>query len=75
MTRNLVVNFRRLTFLIVPSPETLALAGRRVRLHESADGKVEIHYAGQLLPYTVLDKRCLRSFAGSTQSQCADCEG
>jgi hypothetical protein len=59
ITRNLVVHFRRLTFLIVPSPETLALAGRRVRLHESADGEVEIHYAGQLLPYTVLDKQPL----------------
>jgi transposase len=59
VTRNLVVHFRRLTFLIVPSPETLALAGRRVHLHESADGKVEIHYAGQLLPYTVLDKQPL----------------
>jgi len=27
VTRNLVVHFRRLTLLIVPSPETLALAG------------------------------------------------
>ena len=58
-TRNLVMHFRRLTFLIVPSPETLALSGRHVRLHESADGEVEIRYAGQLLPYTVLDKQPL----------------
>jgi transposase len=59
MTRNLVVHFRRLSFLIVPSPETLALAGRRVRLHESADGQVEIRYAGHLLPYTLFDKQPL----------------
>ena len=59
MTRNLVVHFRRVSFLIVPSPETLALAGRRVRLHESADGQVEIRYAGNLLPYTLLDKQPL----------------
>jgi hypothetical protein len=59
MTRNLVVHFRRLTFLIVPSPETLALAGRRVLIHEAADGQVEIHGAGHLLPYTVLDKQPL----------------
>ena len=39
--------------------ETLALAGRRVRLHESADGQVEIRYAGNLLPYTLLDKQPL----------------
>ena len=59
MTRNRVVHFRRVSFLIVPSPETLALAGRRVRLHESADGQVEIRYAGNLLPYTLLDKQPL----------------
>src|SRR5450759_2042920 len=59
MTRNLVVHFRRLTFLIVPSPEALALAGRRVRLHESADGQVEIRHASHLLPYTVLDEQPL----------------
>jgi len=53
------VHFRRLTFLIVPSPETLALAGRRVLIHEAADGQVEIHGAGHLLPYTVLDKQPL----------------
>jgi hypothetical protein len=59
MTRNLVVHFRRFTFLIVPSPETLALAGRRVLIHEAADGQVEIHGAGHLLRYTVLDKQPL----------------
>jgi hypothetical protein len=59
MTRNLVVHFRRLTYLIVPSPEALALAGRRVLIHESADSRVEIRYAGHLLPYTVLEKQPL----------------
>jgi hypothetical protein len=29
----------------------------RVRFHESADGEVEIRYAGHLLPYPVLDKQ------------------
>ena len=47
MTRNLVVHFRRLTYLIVPSPEALALAGRRVLVHESADGRVEIRCEGK----------------------------
>lgn len=61
MTRNLVVHFKRLTYLIVPSPEALALAGRRVLLHESADGRVEIHCQGTLLPYSVLDKQPLVS--------------
>jgi transposase len=59
MTRNLVVHFRRLTYLIVPTSETLALAGRRVLIHERADGQVEIHCAGRCLPYSVLDKQPL----------------
>jgi hypothetical protein len=59
MTRNLVVHFRRLTYLIVPSPEAFALAGRRVLVLESADGQVEIRCAGQLLPYSVLEKQPL----------------
>jgi transposase len=57
MTRNLVVHFKRLTYLIVPSPQALALAGRRVLVHESADGGVEIRCEGSLLPYSVLDKQ------------------
>lgn len=59
MTRNLVVHFRRLTYLIVPTAEALALAGRRVVVHESADGRVEIRCEGNLLPYSVLDKQPL----------------
>jgi hypothetical protein len=59
MTRNLVVHFRRLTYLIVPSPEALALAGRRVLVHESADGRVEIRCSGNLLPYSIFDKQPL----------------
>ena len=59
MTRNLVVHFRRLTYLIAPSPQALALAGRRVHVHESADGQVEIHCAGHVLPYAALEKQPL----------------
>jgi hypothetical protein len=43
---NLVVHFRGLTFLIVPSADTLGLAGRRMRLHESADGWENVIQAG-----------------------------
>ena len=59
MTRNLVVHYQRRTYLIVPSPESLSLAGRRVRLFEAADGQVEIRCANHLLTYTVLDKQPL----------------
>jgi hypothetical protein len=59
MTRNLVVHFKRLTYLIVPSPVALTLAGRRVLVHESADGGVEIRCEGNLLPYSVMDQQTL----------------
>jgi len=42
MTRNLVVHYQRRSYLIVPSPESLGFAGRRVCLYEAADGQVEI---------------------------------
>ena len=59
MTRNLVVHYQRRTYLIVPNPVSLGFAGRRVCLSEAADGAVEIRCAGQLLPYTVLEKQPL----------------
>lgn len=46
MTRNLVVHYQRRSYLIVPSPESLGFAGRRVCLYEAADGQVEIRCAG-----------------------------
>jgi hypothetical protein len=47
MIRNLAVHFRRLTYLIVPSAQTLALAGRRVLVHEWADRRVAIRCEGR----------------------------
>ena len=58
MTRNLVVHFKRTTYLVLPDPETLALAQRtvRVRIHEAADGSVEIWHGRRSLPFSVLDQ-------------------
>jgi hypothetical protein len=58
MTRNLVVHFKRTTYLVTPEPETLALAQRsvRVRIHEAADGSVEIWHERRSLPFSVLDQ-------------------
>ena len=59
MTRNLVVHFRRVSYLVIPSPAALALAGHRVVVHEWASGQVDIRCDGELLPYSVLDKQPL----------------
>ena len=56
MTRNLLVHFKRSAYLITPGPETNALAGKRVRVHEWADGRIEIHCNGRTLPFTAFDK-------------------
>jgi transposase len=56
MTTNLTVHYRRRAYLVTPTPETLPLAGKFVRVHEWAAGQVEIHCQGQTLPYTIFDK-------------------
>ena len=56
MTRNLVVNFKRVTYLVEPSRDTRRLAGKKVRVHQWADGRVEIHCAGRSLPFSLFDK-------------------
>ena len=56
MTRNLVVHFKRSAYLITSSPDTNALAGKLVRVHEWEDGRIEIHCDGRALPFTVFDK-------------------
>jgi hypothetical protein len=61
MSRNLVVHYRRATYLIDATDDTRRLAGakRRVDVHESVDGEVDIRYEGRSLPYTVFEKRPL----------------
>jgi len=60
MSRNLVVHFKRVTYLVEPGPETLPFGGKRVRVFEWEDGRVEIRCEGRLLPASPFDKnRCV----------------
>jgi hypothetical protein len=60
MSRNLVVHFKRVSYLVEPGPQTLPFAGKRVRVFEWEDGRVEIRCEGQLLPASPFDKnRCV----------------
>ncbi len=57
---HLVVHFKRVTYLVEPGPETLPFAGKRVRVFEREDGRVEIRCEGRLLPASPFDKnRCV----------------
>ncbi len=56
LSQSLTVNYKRVTYLIERSPETIVLARKRVIVHEWADGSVEIHCQGRKLPYSVFDK-------------------
>src|SRR5258705_7132678 len=64
MSRNLVVHFKRVSYLVEPGPETLPFAGKRVRIFQWEDGRVEIRCEGRLLPYSPFDKnRCVNQGA------------
>lgn len=56
MSRNLTVHFKRVTYLVEPGLETLPLGGKRVRVREWEDGRVQILCAGRTLPYSIFDK-------------------
>jgi transposase len=57
LTRNLTLHYKRVLYLVEPGPDTLRLAGETCRVHEAADGGIEIFHAGRLLPSrTLFDK-------------------
>jgi hypothetical protein len=58
MSRDLVVHYKRKTYLVKPTADSRALAGskRQVEVHESADGRVEIRHDEHLLPYELFDR-------------------
>jgi hypothetical protein len=56
MSRNLVVHYRRVSYLIEPTKEALKLGGRKVNVHEWQDGRVELRCGGVTLPYSTVDK-------------------
>jgi hypothetical protein len=48
--------FKRVTYLVEPGPDTSPLGGKRVRVYEWEDGRVEIHAEGRALPYSIFDQ-------------------
>jgi hypothetical protein len=58
LSENLTLNYKCITYLVEPGPETLQLRRSRVRVYEDADGNVEIRHDGTLLPSSLFfDKK------------------
>ncbi len=57
ISKELTVPFQGGCYLIEPSPETLELRGRRCRVHEYFDGRVELRYEGSCLPFVVFEEQ------------------
>jgi len=53
---NLVVQFQRASYLITPHASTHGLAGQMVRVHQWADGHVEIRHNDRSLAFTLFDQ-------------------
>jgi len=55
ISKELTLHFRRGLYLIKPGPETLGLRGHRCRVHEYADGRIELRHGGQRLPFRAFE--------------------
>jgi hypothetical protein len=55
LSGNLAVHYKGTTYLVEPGPATTPLAGKRVRVHEWADGRVEIRAGEKSLPYSLFE--------------------
>jgi hypothetical protein len=59
MSRNLVVHYKRVSYLMQPTPETFKLGGPKVKvsIREWQDGRLEIRHGGTVMPYVPVDKQ------------------
>ena len=56
LSRQLTVHFKCVTYLVEPGPTTSSLGGKRVRVHEWENGRVEIQADGRALSFTIFDQ-------------------
>ena len=54
VTKNLVVQYKRVRYLL--PPEMVSLCGKRVLVREREDGRVTIHYQGNEIAYRAFEK-------------------
>ena len=56
VSRQLVVNYNRMKFMLRPDETSAALAGKVVDIYDFPDGRLEIRWKGLPLPYSVFDQ-------------------
>jgi hypothetical protein len=55
VSRQLVVNYNRMKFMLRPNQTSAATAGKLVDIYDFPDGRLEIRWKGVPLPYSVFD--------------------
>lgn len=56
ISKELTLHYRRGVYVIEPGSATLGLRGQRCRVHEYADGRLELRHGGRSLPFRVFDE-------------------
>ena len=56
ISKELTVHYQRGRYLIEPGPDTLELRGRRCRVHEYIDGRIELRYEGRCVPFVAFEE-------------------
>src|SRR3954454_13623240 len=56
VSRQLVVNYNRMKFMLRPDKTPAALAGKLVDIYDFPDGRLEIRWKGLPLPYSAFDQ-------------------
>jgi len=56
VSRQLVVNYNRMKFMLRPDKTSAALAGKLVDIYDFPDGRLEIRWKGLPLPYSAFDQ-------------------
>lgn len=54
--KELTVHFRRGLYLLEPGSGTLELRGKRCHVHEFLDGRIEIRYRDEAIPFKAFDE-------------------
>jgi len=56
ISKELTLHFRRGLYLIEPGPQTHGLRGHPCRVHESAEGHIELRHEGRRLPFRAFEE-------------------
>ena len=70
VSRQLVVNYNRMKFMLRPDRTPAAVAGKLVDIYDFPDGRLEIRWKGLPLPYSAFDQLQRVSHAAIIENRC-----